>query len=78
LLAPLTRTGKKQEFREWWESVSNTARLKENIDYEVREIITKVENGLDKQSFDLWENSQQAKMYGKNKSLHFLAKILIK
>jgi hypothetical protein len=39
LLNPLTRTGKSQKFDDWWSSVSNTARLKENIDYEVREIV---------------------------------------
>lgn len=59
LLKPLTRTWNKQEFREWWESVSNLARLKEDRDYEVKEIISKV--ALDKQSFDLWENSQTSK-----------------
>lgn len=59
LLNPLTRTGKKQEFREWWESVSNLSRLKENRDFEVREVISKIP--LDKQIFDLWENSQTSK-----------------
>ena len=34
LLNPLTRTWKSQPFREWWESVSNLSRLKDNIDYE--------------------------------------------
>ena len=37
LLNPLTRTWKTQPFREWWESVSNLSRLKENIDYERKE-----------------------------------------
>ncbi len=32
LLEPLSRSGKKQAFREWRESVSNMARLKENED----------------------------------------------
>ncbi len=39
LLNPLTRTWKEQPFREWWESVSNLARLKDNKDYEKREEI---------------------------------------
>lgn len=34
LLKPLTKTGNTQQFNDWWESVSNIARLKENIDYE--------------------------------------------
>jgi len=37
LLNPLTRTWKSQPFREWWESVSNLSRLKENTDYERKE-----------------------------------------
>jgi len=60
LLNPLTRTWKNQEFREWWESVSNLSRLKENIDYEKREIINKIP--LNKQTFDLRENSQTSKI----------------
>lgn len=59
LLNPLTRTWKEQPFREWWESVSNLARLKEGRDYEVKEVISKIP--LDKQSFDLWEKSQTSK-----------------
>ena len=37
LLHPLTKTGKNQKFDDWWKSVSNTARLKNNIDYERKE-----------------------------------------
>lgn len=59
LLNPLTRTWNSQPFREWWESVSNLSRLKENRDYEVKEVISKIP--LNKQSFDLWENSQTSK-----------------
>jgi hypothetical protein len=39
LLDPLTKTWKKQKFDDWWISVSNTARLKEDIDYERKEEI---------------------------------------
>lgn len=62
LLNPLTRTWKPQEFREWWESVSNLSRLKENIDYETRDVITKIENSKNKPSFEVWENSQRSKL----------------
>lgn len=62
LLNPLTRTWKNQEFREWWESVSNLARLKENIDYERKEQ-TILKNIEDKPSFAWGENSQQAKQW---------------
>jgi len=37
LLAPLTRTWKPQPFREWWNSVSNLARLQEDRDFEKKE-----------------------------------------
>lgn len=62
LLHPLTRTWKDQEFREWWESVSNLARLKEDRDYEKKEetILKSIE---DKPSFAWRENSQQAKKW---------------
>ncbi len=60
LLNPLTRTWKKQEFREWWESVSNLSRLKENRDFEVREE-TILRNISDKPSFAWRENSQTSK-----------------
>lgn len=63
LLNPLTRTWKKQEFREWWESVSNLSRLKENRDFEVKEE-TILKNISDKPSFAWRENSQQAKKWG--------------
>lgn len=56
LLNPLTKTWKVQKFDDWWKSVSNTARLKENRDFELKEIITKVRNK--KPSFDLSENSE--------------------
>lgn len=39
LLNPLTRNWNVQPFREWWESVSNLSRLKENIDFERKEEI---------------------------------------
>jgi len=39
LLNPLTKSWTKQTFEKWWNSVSNTARLKENTDYEKQEII---------------------------------------
>ncbi len=39
LLKPLTKNWTNQTFEKWWNSVSNTARLKENIDYEKREEI---------------------------------------
>jgi hypothetical protein len=39
LLNPLTKTWNIQKFDDWWTSVSNTARLKENIDYERKEEI---------------------------------------
>jgi len=74
LLNPLTRTWKSQPFREWWESVSNLSRLKENIDFERKEIIKKIsneksisttseksqtsENALNEEDFDLWEKTQ--------------------
>lgn len=60
LLNPLTRTWKKQEFREWWESVSNLSRLKENRDFEVREETT-LRDISNKPSFAWRENSQEAK-----------------
>ncbi len=41
LLNPLSRTWKPQAFREWWESVSNLSRLKENTDYERKEKVEK-------------------------------------
>ncbi|EKE28450.1 MAG: hypothetical protein ACD_3C00058G0016 [uncultured bacterium (gcode 4)] len=56
LLNPLTRSWNLQPFREWWESVSNLSRLKEDKDYEKKEIIVKI--STNKPSFDLWENSQ--------------------
>ncbi|MBS8121880.1 antA/AntB antirepressor family protein [Candidatus Vampirococcus lugosii] len=37
LLNPLTKNGTNQTFEKWWNSVSNTARLKENIDFEKKE-----------------------------------------
>lgn len=63
LLNPLTRTGNPQPFREWWESVSNLSRLKENLDYEKKEelLIRDISN---KPSFAWRENSQQAKRGG--------------
>jgi hypothetical protein len=62
LLNPLTKTWKSQRFLDWWDSVSNTARLKENVDYEVREII-EIRN-VDKQAKSAWtEISVQAKMW---------------
>lgn len=60
LLNPLTRTGKKQPFREWWQSVSNLARLKDDSDYERKEIITKIP--LKKGSFEVGEKSQTSKI----------------
>ena len=39
LLNPLTKTWIIQKFDDWWNSVSNTARLKENKDYEKKEKI---------------------------------------
>ena len=62
LLNPLTRTWKSQPFREWWESVSNLSRLKENIDYirEEKQIIKDISN---KPSFAWTEKSQQAKRW---------------
>ncbi len=39
LLNPLTKTWNLQKFDDWWISVSNTARLKENKDYEKKETI---------------------------------------
>jgi len=59
LLNPLTRTWKEQPFREWWESVSNLARLKESRDFELKEIISKIP--LDEKSFEVWEKSQTSK-----------------
>lgn len=50
LLNPLTRTGNSQPFREWWESVSNLSRLKENTDYEKSEELV-IRNISDKPSF---------------------------
>lgn len=63
LLNPLTRTWKKQEFREWWESVSNLSRLKENRDFEVREE-TILRNISNKPSFAWREKYQEAKKWG--------------
>lgn len=62
LLNPLTRTGKTQPFREWWESVSNLSRLKENSDYirEEKQIIKDISN---KPSFAWMEKSQEAKRW---------------
>lgn len=37
LLNPLTKNWTNQTFEKWWNSVSNTARLKENIDFEKKE-----------------------------------------
>ena len=62
LLNPLTRTWKNQEFREWWESVSNLSRLKDNIDYEKREV-TVLKSIKDKPSFAWREKSQKAKQW---------------
>ena len=39
LLEPLTKSWNIQKFDDWWKSVSNTARLKENIDFEKKEEI---------------------------------------
>ncbi len=39
LLNPLTKNLTNQTFEKWWNSVSNTARLKDTIDYEKREEI---------------------------------------
>lgn len=39
LLNPLTKNWKIQKFDDWWKSVSNTARLKDNIDFERKEKI---------------------------------------
>ena len=36
LLHPLTKSWKIQKFDDWWKSVSNTARLKENIDFQIK------------------------------------------
>ena len=59
LLNPLTKTWNLQKFDDWWTSVSNTARLKENKDYEKKEVISKIP--LNKSSFDLSENSETSK-----------------
>ncbi len=59
LLNPLTRTWKEQPFREWWESVSNLARLKEWKDFEMKEVISKIP--LNNWSFEVWEKSQRSK-----------------
>lgn len=59
LLNPLTKTWKTQKFDDWWKSVSNTARLKEDIDFEAKTIITKVSNK--KTGFDLSEKSETSK-----------------
>lgn len=70
LLKPLTRSWKPQAFREWWESVSNLSRLKDNIDYEKKEVIKKIatsqksqtsKDGLNKEEFAIWEKSQTSK-----------------
>jgi hypothetical protein len=39
LLNPLTKSWKIQKFDDWWKSVSNTSRLKDNIDFERTEKI---------------------------------------
>ncbi len=39
LLNPLTRTWKPQRFDDWWKSVSNLARLKQDRDFEIKEEI---------------------------------------
>lgn len=39
LLNPLTKTSTTQKFDDWWKSVSNTARLKEDRDYQRKEVI---------------------------------------
>lgn len=62
LLNPLTRTWKTQAFREWWESVSNLSRLKENTDYEKREEII-IKDISNKPSFAWREKSQKAKRW---------------
>lgn len=60
LLDPQTRTWKTQKFDDWWQSVSNTARLKEDEDYEKIESIEKIKN--EKGTFDLSENSETSKV----------------
>ncbi len=62
LLHPLTRTWKPQPFREWWESVSNLSRLKENTDY-IREEQKVIKNISNKPSFAWREKSQVAKRW---------------
>ena len=39
LLGPLTKTWKIQKFDDWWKSVSNLSRLKEDRDYEIKMIL---------------------------------------
>jgi hypothetical protein len=56
LLNPLTKTWNNQKFDDWWISVSNLSRLKENIDYKRSEIIIKL--ALNKPSFDISEISE--------------------
>ncbi len=60
LLNPLTRTWNSQPFREWWESVSNLARLKDNKDYEKKEQLV-IKNISHKPSFAWGGNSQEYK-----------------
>jgi len=55
LLKPLTRTWKLQPFREWWESVSNLSRLKEDRDFEKKEEIEV------QAKFTTWEKSRVGK-----------------
>jgi len=65
LLNPLTRTWKPQPFREWWNSVSNLARLKQDRDFEIKEEII-LKNIEDKQTFAWREKTQQAKRWWNN------------
>ncbi len=51
-----------QPFREWWESVSNLSRLKENTDYERKEEI-EIQDISNKPSFAWREKSQEAKKW---------------
>lgn len=58
LLNPLTKSWEKQKFREWWESVSNISRLKEDEDFIKLETISK--RSIEPK-FAWRENSPQAK-----------------
>lgn len=68
LLNPLTRSWNSQPFREWWESVSNLSRLKENKDYEIREEII-FKDVSNKANFVWRENSQRSKLLTNQENL---------